>query len=699
LQYHNDPYLSGDNLNETVLTQANVNPTDFGQLFSQPVDGYVYAEPLYMSNLTINGVVHNVVFVATENDTVYAFDADSNQGADAAPLWVHSFINPAAGITPVPWQTFNSPDIVPMVGITGTPVIDPSTDTLYVVAITQVIGAGGPSNPEIVQTLHALDVTTGQDKLVNGGYVIGTWVPNSNGSATNISAIQTPGTAVDAVNGVVIFNAKRQNQRPALQLDGNWILVAWASHGDQGAYHGWVVAFNKTTLQPVAWFNDTPNGGGAGIWQSGDPVAYDPATGGIYFATGNGTFDELGTSPQNDYGESVVRLNPAPVGNQLVVQDFFTPYEFQTLNQNDADLGSGGTMLLPDSVGSAAHPHLLVETGKSGKIYLIDRDAMGEIQNPGTGPDDVVQTVTIGLAGIWGSPTFVPINSTTGIIYYHGDGAVLTGYYITNGHIEDGSQPGDQPILQGNFGSGYPGSQPVLSANGTVNPTSPTNPIVWELQVAAYGTSGPGVLRAYNATNPSIALYTTLMTGLRDQLGGAVKFTVPTVADGHVFVGSQYELSVFGEFPPATAVPATPTGLTTMPVLGQSPEIQLSWSNPTPAAGAAATGILVLRSTDGINFSLLTTVPASSSQYTDPGPIVASQVYYYELVATNQAGSSAPTSPVPGEVVIASPVLTLTSVDATTISLSWTAVANDHYDIERSTDGVNFTAIATVPAT
>ncbi len=695
--YHNDLELSGANLNETTLTQSNVNPTDFGLLFSQPVDGYVYAEPLYMSNLTINGVVHNVVFVATEHDSVYAFDADSNQGADAAPLWVDSFINPANGITTVMPSDVRSQDIVPEIGITGTPVIDPSTDTLYVVTTTKEVINGNPSDVQYLQTLHAIDVTTGAE-TVPGGYVIGDTVVD-NGQTTNNTAIQVPGTGSDAVGGIVSFNALRENQRSALQLDGNWILVAWASHGDQDPYHGWLVAFDKTTLQPVAWFNTTPNGSEAGIWQSGDPPAIDPATGAIFFATGNGTFDEMGPTPDNDYGESVVQLNPNPVGNQFVVQDFFTPYEFQELNENDADLGSGGTMLLPDSVGSAAHPQLMVETGKSGIIYLIDRDDMGEIQNPGTGPDDVVQEVVTSMTGIWGSPSFLQINSTTGIIYYHGENNVLEGYYITNGHIEDGSEPGDQPILKGSFVSGYPGAQPVISANGTNDPDSPTNPIVWELQVDAYGTSGPGILRAYDATNLSDELYDSAMTGNRDQLGGAVKFTVPTVADGEVFVGAQYEVSVFGEFPLSTTAPATPTGLTAaQTTLGQGVQITLNWSNPVPASGAAATGIEVLRSTDGVHFSLLTTLPASSTTYNDTGSFTVGQQYDYELVAVNQVGSSAPTTAVSVLVTIAPSVLTLTNVDASTISLSWTSVANDYYDIERSADGVNFDLIGTVPA-
>jgi hypothetical protein len=697
-QYHNDPYLSGANLNETVLTPANVNSTDFGLLFSQPVDGYVYAQPLYMSGLTINGAVHNVVFIATENDTVYAFDADSNAGADAQPLWVHSFANPAAGITAVPSGPTQSHDIVPVVGITGTPVIDPATNTLYVVTKTEVTTSGS-TLPTFVQTLHALAATTGADKFVSVGYVIGQTVYDSaKNTYVNTTAITAPGTGEDSTGGVVSFNALRENQRSALQLDGNWILVMWASHGDNQPYHGWVVAFNKTTLQPVAIFNTTPNGSEGGIWESGDAAAYDPATGAIDFATGNGTFDEYGASPANDYGESVVRLNPTPVGNQFVVQDFFTPYTFQTLNNNDADLGSGGTMLLPDSVGSAAHPHLMVETGKSGIIYLIDRDDMGKVTNPGTGPDDVVQEVTAGEVGVWGSPAFLQVNSTTGIIFYHGAGSVLKGFYITNGHIEDGSAPGDHAILLGSISAGFPGTQPVISANGTINAESPTNAIVWELQVDQYGTSGPAILRAYNPTQLATQYYSSAQSGLRDQLGGAVKFTVPTVADGNVYVGSQFQFSVFGPFPASTTVPAAPANLAAQTIPGTSIEVQLNWTNPAPAAGAAATGIEVLRSTDGVDFTTVTTLPASATSFTDPGPFTTGQIYTYELVAVNQVGSSHASGTAKVNLTIGAAVLSITNVTASTISLSWSAVANNQYAIEQSTDGVNFTTIATVPA-
>ena len=339
-------------------------------------------------------------------------------------------------------------DIVPVIGITGTPVIDPSTNTLYVVTKTKVIVNGDTAHPNYVQTLHALDVTTGQDKFASGGYVIGDTVNNPDGIAR-----QQHGDR-GARHG------RRQRERRRDVQCAERKPASRAAARRQLDPRGLGLARRQSALSRLArrvrqddacsrspGSTSTPTAPEAGIWQSGDPPAYDPATGAIYFATGNGTFDEYGPTPDNDYGESVIRLNPTPVGNQFVVQDFFTPYEFQTLNDNDADLGSGGTMLLPDSVGSAAHPHLMVETGKSGKIYLIDRDDMGEIPNPGTGPDDVVQTVTAGQAGVWGSPTFLQVNSTTGIIYYHGSGDVLKGYYITNGHIEDGSQPGDQPIL------------------------------------------------------------------------------------------------------------------------------------------------------------------------------------------------------------------------------------------------------------
>src|SRR5262249_35670137 len=267
--------------------------------------------------------------------------------------------------------------------------------------------------------------------------------------------------------------------------------------------------------------------------------------------------------------ESVLKLSTT---GQLTVADYFTPFDWAMLDSRDADLGSGGVMLLPDAVGSAAHPHLMVETGKSGKIYLLDRDDLGQITNPGVGPDRVVQIVTAGQTGVWGNPAYFALSPTSGIIYYHGSGDVLKGYYVANGHIEDGSAPGDRPILRSppSTLSQFPGTQPVISADGITSPANPINGIVWELQVDNFGggtpsgtrpLTGAAFLRALDATNLNNVLYDSGPLGQRDLFGDPIKFTAPTVTNGHVLVGQALTFSVFGLFPPATDVPAAPTNL------------------------------------------------------------------------------------------------------------------------------------------
>ncbi len=698
LSYHNDSLLSGANLQEELLTPANVNATNFGRLFTDKVDGYVYAQPLYKANLTIPGQgMHNVAFIATEHDSVYALDAD-NPAAGPGPdgsLWKTSFINPANGVTSVPAKEVGlvSTNIVPEVGITGTPVIDGTTNTLYVVAKTKEVRADGV---HYVQKLHALDLATGQEKF-GGPATIG----DTTAANVSTSPIVVPGNGDGSVGGMVTFNARTQLNRVALQLANGVVYIAWASHEDARPYHGWVAGYQANNLAagPVRFFNTAPNAGGVGIWQSGGALSADPQ-GNLYFAVGNGfNGPNLAYDPSHgDYSESVIKLSAT---GQLSVVDYFTPYDWQTLDNQDADLGSGGAMLLPDFVGSTAHPHLMVETGKAGVIYLLDRDNLGR-NSPDlmTEQSRIVQRVVAGQAGVWGNPSFFRTGPNSGIIYYHGQGDVLKGYVIANGHIDDTPSH----ILRSTFSSGYPGEQPVISANGIANPTNPTNGIVWELQVDQYGNEGKpnssAILRAFSATNLSTELYDSNQTSLRDQNGSAVKFTVPTVVNGHVLVGGQYSFTVFGLFPAATDVPAARTNLQgTGQATSQGPQIMLTWTNPTPTAGTAPTGIKILRSTDGTNFTLLATVGGRDSSYTDLGPLTFGQHYFYRVVATNQRGDAAPSNTVEVVAPIRSAVLTITSITSAALGLSWTNVANDHYDIERSTDGTNFTRVATVPAT
>ena len=321
-----------------MLTPTNVNSSQFGKLFSYPLDGVSYASALYLANLNIPGKgVHNVVFAATEHDSVYAFDAD---GQGSQPLWQVSFINPAAGITTIPSvDTATVPDccdIYPEVGITSTPVIDPSSGTLYVEAATKEV-AGSITN--YVQRLHALDLGTGAEKF--GGPVV--------------LQASVPGTGEGAQGGQVAFGALHQGQRTGLLLSSGTIYMGFGSHEDYPIFHGWVMGYNATNLQnQVMAYLTTPNGSDGGIWHAGGGVAAD-ASGNVYFATGNGTFDaNVGGS---DYGDSVEKLSP---GGALL--DYFTPHDQANMDANDLDLSSGGLLLLPDQGGP--YPHLLVSARK-----------------------------------------------------------------------------------------------------------------------------------------------------------------------------------------------------------------------------------------------------------------------------------------------------------------------------------------------
>src|SRR5579884_1450921 len=268
LTYHNDNARTGLNSGETILTPADVNSTSFGKLFSYHLDGQMYAQPLYVPNLAIPGKgTHDVVFAATEHDSVYAFDADTN-GPGGGLLWQASFINPTAGVTTMPTADVGSSGVSPEIGITSTPVIDPATNTLYVVAMTKEVSG---TTVSYHQRLHALDITTGDEKF---------------GGPVDIQA-SVPGTGDSAVNGVVSFDPKRHLQRAALLLDHGYVYIAWASHFDQRPYHGWLMAYNATTLRQAAVFNVTPNGNEGGLWFGGGGPSAD-ADGNVFISTGNG---------------------------------------------------------------------------------------------------------------------------------------------------------------------------------------------------------------------------------------------------------------------------------------------------------------------------------------------------------------------------------------------------------------------------
>ena len=490
LTYHNDNARTGQDLNETILTPANVNASTFGKRFTDPVDGFVYAQPLYVANVAIPGKgVHNVVYVATENDSVYAFDAD----APGAPLWHDSFINPAAGITTVPTTADWQLDLYPQIGITSTPVIDPSTGTIYVVAETQVASAAGVHD---VLSLHALDIATGAEKL---------------GGPVPIAATVRGRGAGHGRGSLLSFNADIEIQRPALLLENGVVYAAFSSLGDHGPYHGWVLGYGASTLRQVAVFNDTANGNEGGIWMSGDGLAAD-ASGSIYALTGNGTFNPA----QGGYGNTALKLTPS-----LRVADYFAAKNQAKLNRLDLDLGSGGVLVVPDQ--PSANPHLLIGGGKEGTIYVINRDKMAHSAK------NAAQTVANANHSIFSTAAYF-----NGMVYMNAVNDVLKAYALVNGTLVG-------PVAQSTTTFGYPGATPNISANGT------SGGIVWDLEhIGTHQVTGEAVLHAYNASNVAQELYNSNQAGTRDQPGLAVKFAVPTVANGKVFVGSQTGLSVYG---------------------------------------------------------------------------------------------------------------------------------------------------------
>ena len=497
--YHNDNYHTGSNSQETILTVSNVTTQSFGKLATFAVQGYVYAQPLYLPGLTIGGSSHNVVFVATEHDQVYAFDVNSGQ-----QLWHTNFLATSGFryvISTVSTNDLICYDQVPEIGITGTPVIDTASGTMYLVAKTKVYDAI-THNTSFYQTLHALDIKTGLDKV----------------APLQISATY-PGTGTGSVGGILTFDPLWQNQRSSLLLLKGQVFIGWGSHCDLSTYHGYIMSFNESTLVRSGIFVDTPNGYEGGCWGGGGGPTADSG-GSIYVSTGNGLYDG-----GSNFGDSVLRLIWPTTGRGISMSDYFTPWDQQTLDYNDRDFGSGGAMLIPDQPGTT-YPHLLVLAGKEGTIDLVNRDNMGHFHSGGD--SQIVQTLPYAIGGVWGSPAFW--NDT---VYFGGFDDHLKAFSF-DPHQEQLSYSSESPEY-----FDFPGSTPSVSSNGT------NNGIVWIIENDAFGF-GNAVLRAYDATNLGNELYNSEQNPSRDRLGLAVKFTVPTIADGHVFAGAENQVAMYG---------------------------------------------------------------------------------------------------------------------------------------------------------
>lgn len=489
-----DNARTGAYLNETTLTPRNVNVNQFGKAFILHVDGDVYAQPLVVTGVEIPAKgKHNVVFVATEHNSVYAFDAD---GLSPDPLWQRSFVDPRAGITTVPGFDVRCPFIQPEIGVTPTPVIDTSTGTIYVLARTK-------ENDHYYQRLHALAITTGAEKF--GGPV----------------AIQATVKSGGLLGGQVNFSQLRELPRAALLLVNGKVYVSWASSCDVGPYYGWVMAYDARTLAQTAVFNTAPDAAESGIWQGDAGIAAD-AEGNVYAITGNGKFTVA--SGGRDYGDTILKLGLTNSG--FVVRDYFTPSNQAALNAQDQDVGSSGPVLLPQQQG--AHPHVLVTAGKNGTIYVIDRDRMGKFQAGHDG--HAVQTIPLGAGdGGFGAPAY-----WNGHLYVLGSHDALKDFAVRDGKLS--------LVAKASVVFTDPGATPTVSANGS------KDGIVWVTYTKTWNARGRGVstvLYAYDAANVAHELYNSRQNASRDMAGPALRFAIPTVVNGRVYVGTSGEVDVY----------------------------------------------------------------------------------------------------------------------------------------------------------
>lgn len=502
--YHYDNLRTGQNQNETILTPANVNSTTFGKLGSFTVDGLADAQPLYLSAVVMPTVgSKNVLYVATENDSVYAFDADSVNGATSTSLWKVSLL----GSGETPSDNRGCSQVTPQIGVTSTPVIDRSRGAhgaMYVVAMSK------DANGNYYQRLHALDLTTGAELF---------------GGPTTVQATY-PGTGDNSSGGNVVFDPKQYKERPGLLEIGTTIYTTWSSHCDARPYTSWVMSYDANTLAQTSVLNLVPNGSEGGIWMAGTAPAAD-ASGDIYFIVGNGDFDttlNAGGFPTNaNCGNCYVRLtSSAPV----TLLDYFTPLNTVAESDSDEDFGSGGPLLLPDMVDASGKTrHLAVGSGKDSVIYVLDRDNMGKFNG---GQDNIYQQISGQLGGgLFSKPSY--FNNT---VYYGAVGDHLKAFPITSALLAE------TPSSESASTFAYPGTTPSISANGA------TNGIVWAVENAS-----TGILHAYSATNLTNELYNSNQAANnRDQFSDN-KFVTPMVANGKVYIGTPNSVVVFGLLP------------------------------------------------------------------------------------------------------------------------------------------------------
>jgi hypothetical protein len=481
-----DPSGTAADPREKVLNAANVTPAGFGKLYSYYVDGAVYGQPLYLPNVSTPGHgTHNVLYVATMNDKVYAFDSDKA----GPPLWMRSLTDEMAGITPVPVTDItndNDLNLVGNIGIEGTPVIDPASNAMFLVARTR-------ENGKYVQRIHKLDVRDGKDL-----------------APSTIIEATAPSSAKDASGGVLHFDPRAGHQRPPLALVNDAVIIAWASHEDIRPYHGWVMAYDAKTLRQRAAWCVTPDGADGGIWQSGRGPVVD-AGGNIYFETGNGDWDG-----KRNFGTSLVKLKLG--GNALEVDDYFTPGDFEELNRHDADLGSTGPILVPGT-------SLLIIGSKRGILYLFDAAKLGHMTPTA---DGVLQTVDVKGGRIMAGPALW--NGPEGVsLYLWGEADFLKGFRITGRSLDA------TPFAKANIPNrGSPGGTLTVSSDGR----QPGSGIVWATHTnnkSANHGNAPGVLRAFNAETLQ-EVWNSEQTPKRDRLGTLVKFAPPLVMAGKVYV-------------------------------------------------------------------------------------------------------------------------------------------------------------------